>query len=127
MPEPVAMIVTSGTAQAAGLVPAAPALRTRSSLTRADWRLMLGLSRAESVLVVGADAWELGRALSPWVGQVFGAVDDVPTCDTTRVVAIRGDQASLPLTERVLDWIIFDGRIPGDGDVQTSVERVLPT
>jgi hypothetical protein len=118
------MIVSSGPAQVAGLVPAAPVLRTRSP-TRADWRLMLGLSRTESVLVVGADARELGRALSPWVKQVFGAVDDVPTCDA-RIVAIQGDQASLPLTECSLDWIIFDGRLPGDGDVPTTVARVLP-
>jgi hypothetical protein len=126
MPEPVAMIVASGSAQSAGLVPADPAPRTRS-LTRADWRLMLGLARTETVLVVGAEAWELGRALSPWVGKVYGAVDEVPTCDSTCVVPIQGDQASLPLTECSLDWIIFDGHIPGEGDVPTRVARVLPT
>ena len=120
------MIVSPGSAQAAGLVPAAPVAGTRSH-TRADWRLMLGLSRTESVLIVGTDAWELGRALSPWVRQVLGAIDDVPSCDTTtRVVAVQGDQASLPLAERSLDWIIFDGPIPGAGAVPTTVARVLP-
>jgi hypothetical protein len=120
------MMVSSGSAPTADLVPAAQAALARSP-TRADWRLMLGLSRSESVLVVGADAWELGRALSPWVSQVLGAVDVVPTRDATRIVAIQGEQANHPLTERSLDWIIFDGRIPGDGHVPTTLAQVLPT
>jgi hypothetical protein len=126
MPEPISMTVSSGPAQAAGLSPAASVVRTRSP-TRADWRLMLGLSRTDSVLVVGPDARELGSALVPWVKQVFGAVDDAATRDATRIAAIHGDQASLPLTEASLDWVIFDGRIPGDGDVPTTVARILPT
>jgi hypothetical protein len=100
-------------------------LRTRSP-TRADWRLILGLSREDTVMVVGEDARELGRALAPWVKQVYGAVDNVPTSDATHVVAMQGDQGPLPLTDGSLDWVIFDGRIPGGGDATTNVVRVRP-
>jgi hypothetical protein len=126
MPEPVAMIVSSSSTRATGLAPAAPVVRTRSP-TRADWRLMLGLSRTESVLVVGADARELGSALSPWVRRVFEAVDDVATCDATPIASTQCDHANLPLTQCSLDWIIFDGRIPGAGDVSRTVARALTT
>jgi hypothetical protein len=120
------MIVASGSTPGAGLAPASPVLQTRSP-TRADWRLVFGLSRAESVLVVGAEAWELGRALSPWVRQVYLAVDLIPPSDATRLTAIQGDPSSLPLTECSLDWIIFDGPIPGNVELRVAVARLLPT
>jgi hypothetical protein len=88
---------------------------------------MLGLSRDDSVLVVGEDARELGRALAPWVKQVYGAVDNVPSSEATHVLAIPGDQGHLPLADGSLDWIIFDGRIPRGGDVTTTVARMHPT
>ena len=116
------MTVGAGSVQAADL---ASLVRTRSPM-RADWRLMLGLSREDRVLVVGEDAPELGSALAPWVRHVYEAVDSVPTCSANPIMAIQCDQASLALTDSSLDWIIFDGPMPGGGDVPTKVARVLP-
>jgi hypothetical protein len=121
---PLAMILGPSSAQTAAA--AVEVSRTRSP-TRADWRLMLGMSRDDAVLVIGQDARELGRALAPYVGQVSAAVDNIPTCGSTRILAMQANQPSVPLLESSLDWVVFDGALPGNGDVSPSVARILPT
>jgi hypothetical protein len=107
-----------------------PALRPQSP-TRTDWRLMLGLSRDDSILVVGKDSLELAQGLRPWVGRIHSSLDsfgiDSDTRDSAHPVLIPEEPAGVPLTAGSLDWIIFEGPIPGDGDVRTTIARLLPT
>ena len=65
--------------------------------------------------------------------QVYSAVDsarpdsDDTAHDATHTVVIQGELASLPLIAGSLDWIIFDGPMPGASDFLTTLARVLPT
>lgn len=101
--------------------------------TRTDWRLVLGLTRRDTVLVLGRDSLELGRHLAPWVRQVYSAVDSARSgSDSTAdggpdPLVIQHELASLPLTAGSLDWIIFDGPMPEAGDFLVTLARVLPT
>lgn len=100
------------------------------SPTRADWRLSLGLSRGDSVLVVGGDSVELARGLRPWVRKVYSSVDsfgiDSDICATAHTSSTPDEPAAEPLTAGSLDWIVFEGPIPPDADARTTIARLLP-
>ena len=102
----------------------------RQSPTRADWRLMLGMARGDSVLVVGDDAPELARTLRPWVQRVYSTDDgvgiDAEACDGTHAVSAPGERQEPPLAAGSLDWIIVAGAISDDGDVRKTIARLLP-
>jgi hypothetical protein len=120
----------SGPEPAADSAEPVPALRRLQSPTRADWRLMLGLARGDSVLVVGNDAPELAQALRPWVQRVYSTLDnvgiDTDAGERTCTVSAAGEARGAPLAAGSLDWIIVEGALPDGGDVRTTLARLLP-
>ena len=78
--------------------------------TRTDWRVMLGLTRGDSILVLGGDAEHVASRLAPWVRQVLSATS-----------------GTLPLAANSLDWVIVNGPMHGDGDFAQAVASLLPT
>lgn len=70
---------------------------------------MLGLSRGDSVLVLGRDSEQTGWLLAPWVREVYSAAGD-----------------AVPQAGRSLDWIVVNGRLPGDGNCPARLASLLP-
>ena len=90
---------------------------------------MLGLSRSDTVLVVGEDSRELALGLRPWVRCVQGSPDGLEAsgdpCETNATPGTPEQPGARP-TAGSLDWIILEGPLPGDGDVRTAIARLLP-
>lgn len=78
--------------------------------TYTDGRVMLGLARTDSVLVLGAGAGQVARQLAPWV----------------RVVHCVADARGQALAADSFDWVIIDGLIPGHGGFAANIEPLLP-
>ena len=93
------------------------------SPTRTDWRLLLGLSRSDSILVMGRESRELARVLRPWVRRVCASLDS-GGLDAGRETPEQPSGA--PGTPESLDWIIIDGADPDDGDPWTTLARLMP-
>jgi hypothetical protein len=71
---------------------------------------MLGLSRSDSLLVLGEDAEQIGRQLEPWVQKV----------------AYTADKPGLAFEAGSLDWIIVNGLTPGVGGFGGLLASLLP-
>jgi len=91
---------------------------------------MLGMARGDSVLVVGDEAPELAHTLRPWVLRVYSTDDgvciDAEACDRTHAVSASGEAREPPPAAGSLDWIIVAGAVSDDGDVKTTIARLLP-
>lgn len=100
------------------------------SPTRTDWRLLLGLSRSDSILVLGGESRELARVLRPWARRVYGSFDsaviDAGRFETAQGRESREQSSGAPGTPESLDWIIIDGADPDDGDPRTTLARLMP-
>lgn len=100
--------------------------------TRIDWRVMLGLARGDSVLVLGGDSEQTRRRLAPWVRQVHSAPGSTRSCSEPAAegvlspAVIRHALSNLPRVAGSLDWIIVDGPVRAHGDLPATVALVLP-
>jgi hypothetical protein len=94
---------------------------------RVDWRLLLGVSRKDQVLVIGEDAFEVAHRLAPWAGRVRGKRDlsAMPgESGDASPFATAASPLGLP-TGGTYDWIVFDGPVRDVAVARQSIARAL--
>jgi len=101
--------------------------------THTDWRVMLGLTRGDSILVLGGDSEQIGSRLAPWVRQVYSAAGGTRSCSDATAggalspLVIKHALSSLPLDAASLDWVIVNAPVHRDSDFPATVALLLPT
>lgn len=87
--------------------------------TRIDWRLLLGITSAHTVLDVGSGWGRLGLALAPWIRHLYSLEYVSQRLEFQRiareqlglanVTLLHGSFLDLPFQPGSLDWVIFNG------------------
>lgn len=103
-----------------------PSYRARlREATRTDWRFLLGITPQSAVLDAHSADARIGRALLPWVGQVYRPC----TRDVGAPVEALGPATSAsPTPPDAFDWIFVgaDASQPTENALRAAVQRARP-